>query len=287
MRQPERMIFLKGRRLILWREDDGANRLTDARLGIGAAAPSISIIHHVSRCGSTWLTKMLGSIPGVITVNEPPALNQLLLARLSEQDRQQALRELVGALWQEAMPLASHIVIKTSSWNILKTAELERALGPIPVVFLNRDPIEVLDSLERRPAPWLLDFPLPSVRIEAEIHLARRAARILGLYLDAARLNLNERWFYVEFDELPDALNSVRAHLGIENLGAPDAVALRTALGQHSKRQSLEWVDDRVEKQARVSTESCRACAEFVVGPWDQLRSVASVAAVKPGFGAS
>lgn len=58
--------------------------------------------------------------------DEPPALNRLLLARLSEQDRQQALRDLVGALWQEAMPLASHIVIKTSSWNIfLKTAQLK------------------------------------------------------------------------------------------------------------------------------------------------------------------
>src|SRR5580693_7060641 len=49
-----------------------------AALDGGPSLEPAGMIFHLSRCGSTLVSRLLGTLPGVVVVNEPAPLNTLL-----------------------------------------------------------------------------------------------------------------------------------------------------------------------------------------------------------------
>jgi hypothetical protein len=123
-------------------------------------APSLDpsgFIFHMSRCGSTLVTRLLQQLPGCVVVAEPKIVNDLLLADpglFDEETRVRLLRLLVRALGRRRFGDDSHFVMKLSSWNVCKLDLFRRAFPPTPSVWLQRRPAEVMASLVAHDPGW-------------------------------------------------------------------------------------------------------------------------------------
>ncbi|MGB0722818.1 MAG: hypothetical protein ACPGU7_10535 [Gammaproteobacteria bacterium] len=108
-----------------------------------------AFIFHASRCGSTLITQVLNTLPGFITMSEPPAVDRALALCRSEGRRGEGidlLRSVVRALGQRRYADERHLVVKLDSWHITQADDLRSAFPGVPCVFLYRDPGEILAS---------------------------------------------------------------------------------------------------------------------------------------------
>lgn len=191
----------------------------DALLDLEAApSPEPSaLIFHLSRCGSTLLSRLLATLPGLRVISEPSPLNSLLTERVREPDDQRSvrlLRALVAALGRGSAGVAPCYVLKLSSWNIRKLALYRAAFPRAKLIWLQRAPREVLASLLREPAGWLQlrHDPLLARAIfgiddesAAARDLAGFSSEAVAALLDAARA-LPEATLYLDYRDLPAAV---------------------------------------------------------------------------------
>src|ERR1700727_1803091 len=112
------------------------------------AEPSLEpagMIFHLSRCGSTLVSRLLGTLPGVVVVAEPSPLNALLgldPARVDAPALVQVVRLLVRALGRRRHGDEEHLVLKCPSWNIRRQEILAAAFPETPWVWVQRDPAD-------------------------------------------------------------------------------------------------------------------------------------------------
>lgn len=122
------------------------------------ASPSLdptAIIFHLSRCGSTLVSRLLAQVPETLVVAEPSPLNDLLLADVAEEAKAVLLRRLVRAFGRRRFGDERRFVLKASSWNVRHAALFRRAFPRVPVVWVQRSPAEVMASLLADPPAWL------------------------------------------------------------------------------------------------------------------------------------
>jgi len=190
------------------------------------------MIFHVSRCGSTLVSRLLGTLPGVVVLAEAAPLNSLLgLDRLDDATLVKIVRLLVRALGRHRHGDERRLVLKCTSWNIRRRAVLAAAFPETPWIWVQRDPVRVLASLLAQPPGWLglQGAPRWAARRfgldEAEIRGMSRtefAARVLGAMLEAAGTDPAGR-LCVDYANLPDAVwQRVAPHFGLDT----DAAAI-------------------------------------------------------------
>ncbi|MBS4729473.1 hypothetical protein MSM1_14355 [Mycobacterium sp. SM1] len=186
------------------------------------------IIFHLSRCGSTLVSRLLGTLPGVVVLAEPTPLNALLgldPGRVDEATLAGVVRLLVRALGRRRHGDERRLVLKCSSWNIRRRGVLAAAFPETPWIWVQRDPVRVLASLLAEPPGWLglqatptraawlfgLDPAAVSAMARAEF-----AARALGAMLQAAADDPVGR-LCIDHADLPAAVwRRVASHLGLE-----------------------------------------------------------------------
>jgi hypothetical protein len=182
-----------------------------------ATAPR-AIIFHSSRCGSTLVARMLATIHGVQVLSEPGPVNDLLIECPGRLDRATCLRalgSLVRALGRPRNAGHHHFVLKTSSWNIRYHGLFREAFPDVPMIWIHRDPEEVLASVVRRPAGWTevqhvpfltqALFGIPGEEA-ASLTPAQYCARVLASLLNAALAALDSRVLVINYRDLPDAV---------------------------------------------------------------------------------
>lgn len=103
------------------------------------------LVFHVSRCGSTLLTQLLGLDEQITTLAEVPLFDELL-ALPATHDRRTLLRAAAHLLRRGT----KHLVIKCDSWHLLHYDFLRSCFPDTPVVFLYRNPAEVWQSQCKR-----------------------------------------------------------------------------------------------------------------------------------------
>ena len=190
------------------------------------------MIFHLSRCGSTLVSRLLGTLPGVVVVAEPTPLNALLgldPARVDDATVVRLVRLVVRALGRCRHGDEQRLVLKCTSWNIRRQAILAAAFPETPWIWVQRDPARVLASLLAMPPGWLRLQATPQ-------HAAQRfgldpltiptmtrpefAARVLAAMLEAAATEPSGR-LCIDYDELPAAIwQRVTTHFGLEAGGA-------------------------------------------------------------------
>jgi hypothetical protein len=141
-----------------WAADDPAPLMRTGRAALEAldGEPSLDpalIIFHVSRCGSTLLSRLLGELPGVLAVSEPGPVNSLLLA--NEFATPAALRLLVRALGRKRFGDERHYVLKLSSWNVTRATLVRATFPAAKFVWLQRAPEAVVASILADPPGWM------------------------------------------------------------------------------------------------------------------------------------
>jgi hypothetical protein len=186
------------------------------------------MIFHLSRCGSTLVSRLLGTLPCVVVLAEPAPLNALLGLDpdlVDEPTLVKVVRLLVRALGRFRHGDERRLVLKCTSWNIRRRAVLAAAFPDTPWIWVQRDPAHVLASLLAEPPGWLglqaaprraaLRFGLDPAEVPA-MPRVEFAARALGKMLEAAATDPARR-LLIDHADLPAVVwKQVVPHLGLE-----------------------------------------------------------------------
>ncbi|MDT8320921.1 MAG: hypothetical protein RQ826_10395 [Xanthomonadales bacterium] len=114
------------------------------------------LIFHVSRCGSTLFTKALASSPGNLTINQGGPLQEGFWAAITDQwqtapepspRKLRMLGNLVLLLTRRRRPEYRRSFIKFISWNVIYLDFIRRAFPEAHLLYLYRDPVEVIATV--------------------------------------------------------------------------------------------------------------------------------------------
>ena len=243
-------------------------------------APLSGLIFHLSRCGSTVLTKMLDALPGGAALSEPDPIDHLLrlamVPGLLPRDVLIArLRALVSVLGRAGGPDKSRLFVKLDAWHVVALPVFRAAFPDVPWVFMFREPLEVLVSQQRSLATTFLPAVLPPQLFGLDFPSAvaldqfEYVAHGLGAMMAAAERFAREGGLLVDYTELPGALTRVLAHFG----ATPEPDALRQMIGRaamDAKAPGRVFVSDTDEKR-REAPESLRTLAERLRPAYERL----------------
>jgi hypothetical protein len=185
------------------------------------------LIFHMSRCGSTLLSRLLGTMPETLVISEPQPLNALLAAVVPGADETalaQAVRCMVRALGCRRFGERTY-ALKLSSWNIHHLRLFRRAFPAAKIVFVQRRPADVMASLRADPPAWLqlrqnpafaeMLFDIPANAV-AGLDADQFGARAVAAILAAAREAADQGALIVDYSELAAAAwTRVAPFLGI------------------------------------------------------------------------
>lgn len=205
------------------------------------------LIFHMSRCGSTLVSRMLGASPRAVSVSEPPAVDGILQSRDSAVER---LRD-----WTR--PFGGPLFVKLDSWHIHSLPTLREAFPSTPWVFLYRDPLEVVVSHLRRPGmqavPGAMDPAILGLTLQDVIGLCRTewCIRVLEGFLEAAlRHRADPRGLLVNYRELPKAVfTRIAPHFGFEP--TPEDRSLMSATAEQDAKNPDRRFEPDAESKRR------------------------------------
>ncbi len=235
------------------------------------------MIFHLSRCGSTLVSRLLATLPGVVVIAEPSPLNALLGLdpdRVDGPTLVRLVRLLVRALGRCRHGDERQLMLKCTSWNIRRREILAAAFPETPWVWVQRDPAQVMASLLANPPGWLGLGATPprTARLfgldPAAVPASGRvefAARALGAMLWSAATDPDRR-LCVDYADLPAAIwQRVAPHFVIET----DAAAIERMTDEsrfYSKDAApREFSGDARER--RPMTDAIREAAERFAEP--------------------
>ena len=226
------------------------------------------LIFHSSRCGSTLMSQLLSTVPGVVVIAEPSPLNALLgldPALVDGATLVRVVRLLVRALGRRRHGDEQHLVLKCTSWNIRRQEILTAAFPGTPWVWVQRDPAEVVTSLLAGPPGWLgshtppvetaLRFGVDPAALPA-MSRAEFAARAVGAMLLSASVGPARR-ICVDHAELPAAVwQRVAPHFGIEIDEA--AIERMTERSRYYSKDAGQQMISAKQQQAELVTDEVR-----------------------------
>lgn len=242
-------------------------------LDVFADAPAPDgLIFHMSRCGSTLVAQMLGSLPASIAVSEPPPLDTLIQLAALGQVPPDRVGQMIAALTRDRSNTPTrHRFIKLDSWHILALPMLRALYPDTPWLFLHRDPVEVLVSQAQMPGvhavPGLIPLDAFGIAPDPARPHDEYLAWLLGLFCQAALDGLGQGGgIAVDYRDLPGAVRSrILPHFGIAPT-AEDAAALDKAGQRDAKSPGSAFAADTCAKQDAASPE-LRALAERTIAP--------------------
>jgi hypothetical protein len=134
----------------------------DARVEAIIALDSVTIdpqqpricgqIFHMTRCGSTALLKQFAALEGLSVLSEPMIFVELLGRNTMDRElTRMRLRRLLSLFAVGLAPVATRIVVKWPTLLCRYASLIHEAIGDTPALFIHRDPVEVLASIEARP----------------------------------------------------------------------------------------------------------------------------------------
>ena len=148
-------------------------------------------IFHMSRCGSTLVSRLLGNCDSVLALGEPdPVLGMLEFPEtIPERTRQSWLRDLLLALGRPRRNTERFFLIKFTSFHLFHLPLIRRIFPQVPWIFIYREPAAVMTSIKRKPTGFMRmkDDPEEAdqyLRIGGEAIAQMSADDYLGTFLN-------------------------------------------------------------------------------------------------------
>jgi hypothetical protein len=240
-------------------------------------------IYHMSRCGSTLVSRMLAQLPSSIVASEPPILDEVLRARgaHSPVDRETRIRWvkwIVGTLGRRRFPEESRFFVKLDCWSICDFELVHAAFPDVPWMFVYRTPLEVLVSQHTQPSrftvPGYLDPTVLGLEPGTALTVPRHeyCARILSLILETALRHMEQYGgLAVEYRQLPEAVSRGIADAFSLTFTEPELEVLRAASKIDAKNPSFEFESDAERKQSQASPSLREACVRWLDRPYQRI----------------
>ena len=256
----------------------------DALIDMVEAAPGMApsgLIFHVSRCGSTWLTRLLGGDPDTLVLSEPPLLDRLIRCndqtqRLERARQISAIRAVASAMGRARTETQSGVFIKLDAWHLLYADLILEAFPDTPWIMLYRDPVEVLVSQLRQRGlhmiPGYLRADLIGLGGEDTPPPLEYGARVLGaLFESGSRLALRDGGVAIDYRDLKEALSTqVSKTFGVD----PQSLARFESLSRDDVKRGGPFVADATAKHAEATPDVIAACERWIVPHYQALRSM-------------
>ncbi len=191
--------------------EDLVHRLGEARWFVSSAdalpefafrSPGVPLrgaILHMSRCGSTLARNLLGAVDRSLVMSEATLVNSAL-----SQFTTRSLQPVLSGFLRPDGDRLQRGYLKCTSWNVLAADRLLDSFPGLPMVFIHRNPLEVLVSLSRTPG-WGEGFPAGPSSLELETvesPIERAAIRLRDFIAAAHRLKQRGACRIVEYPDI-------------------------------------------------------------------------------------
>ncbi len=234
--------------------------------------PLAGLIFHLSRCGSTLVSRMLGAVPANRVLSEPPMLAGVLASTADEAQRITWLRGLVHACAARRFPEERNLVVKLDPWQVLDLVTIQAAFPGVPAVFVYRDPVEILVSLSDNVAATFIPSPAGAQTLgltyaqTLQVRTEEYCARALGCIAAAAATPQGRAWRLVNYTQLPQAVEAEIAPFFGTAFDEQARASMRSVIPFHAKAPGrLVFRADSARKQ-RDADEDLRTLAQRWVG---------------------
>jgi hypothetical protein len=256
---------------LLFRHRTPARLLTEWER-IEPEIPPTGFIFHLSRCGSTLISRMLAALPRNIVLSEAAPIDHVLGTRfhsapLPDGERAALLRGLLSALGQRRFEGERGLFVKFDCWHVLELPLIRRAFPDVPWVFVYRHPMEVMASHRRergsQMVPGLLS-PLWFGFGEEEMrgwtldgYGIRVLERICGAALEHHAPGMSR---LVHYSELPEAVIPLLSSFWGADVSEEEKARMRSVTAHHAKNPALPFsrdahpspgIDDETLKEAK------------------------------------
>jgi hypothetical protein len=233
-------------------------------------------IFHCSRSGSTLIAQALANCSQCRVVSEAEIINQLLLSQnLSPETKAQAIRGIINCFYSPSQP---KLVIKFSSWSVVFMDFIRKIYPTVPMIFLYRDPVEVLVSWESKSWPWLMNKAIIDQLLTkqmamnvANIDSINYQASLLQAILEFGYSNLKNTGIPINYCQLPEIIGSDFFDLGFTD----DNIACMSERVKYSAKSAQKhiFVDDSQEKRKRASVALLEAHAKYTDAIYQKLET--------------
>ena len=231
-------------------------------------------IFHTSRCGSTLISQMLAALSQNIVVSEAAPLEGILrLPRfqegMTEHEHVRLVRAMISALGQPRHE-ERHYFVKFEPWHTLDIPVIRKAFPDVPLVFVYRDPLQILASKARAPSGRMMPNPidaalagldlLTAVTLPEHEYRASILARWFQALMDAYGANVR----LIDYSDLPEVVfRVVQAHWNV-GLSDGDVEAMRNVTRFHTKSRTQVFTSEAEENRASAGPEMMMAAARLI-----------------------
>ena len=211
-------------------------------------------IFHLSRCGSTLVSRSFALLTQCRVLSESPLLTQILLdSNLSETEKAKALRlsiNLQGRLYKQER----HLMIKWNAWDLQFWPLILSLYPSVAVLLLVREPLEILASHQKSAGFHMVRhdrgqlFPLlhQAARLSPLEYRSSVVQLLLKYGLTMAQL---QRVLLIDYSELlPAICGKIAQWFGI-SLRPEDLESCLQSQAMHSKQPELQFKPDARAKQ--------------------------------------
>jgi gluconate kinase len=240
-------------------------------------------VFHMSRSGSTLVSKMLAAIPTNVVMSEARPIDATLRAQFNSteatDDRRIAwLRWMVSALAQRWRGEEQHFFIKFDAWNTLELPLIRRAFPDVPWVFVYRDPVEVMVSQFNQRGAHMIPGVLPpglfgmDPQTASSISPEEYCARVLATICKAA-LRYHQEGQLVNYRQLPEIVWDRTLNFFGLHCSEIEVDGLRLVARRDAKNPSATFQNDSDRKRQKASDAVREAADKWLYPIYEELEA--------------
>ena len=240
--------------------------------------PPSGLIFHMARCGSTLAWRILATLDATASLVEPEIINSLITWSQKSVEDDSRLGHLRAGLMSIIRAQGGRYrrgYIKLTSINICAIDTIRACADQTPMLFIHRDPVEVLVSLTRIPPGWTnADSQFyRDLGFETEASLEERCTLILKVFLETA-LAAESRGDcrFVGYPQLIERMidGDIPEFLGYE-VDQATRTRMIEATRHHSKSSDRTFEPDSRRKKAEASPEIQRLASEHLADLYEEV----------------
>ncbi|QEY12739.1 sulfotransferase family protein [Cellvibrio sp. KY-YJ-3] len=256
-----------------------------------ADAQPAGFIFHLSRCGSTLISGCLSELDSTCVFSESPLLTELLLDKnLSVQEQQNLLRAFIN-LQAAVFPNRPQVIIKWNAWDIFCWDLIHAIYPQVPVVFVVRNPVEILASHQKLAGrhmagePGLAQFNSMFSRATNHLSLLQYRTDVLrSLQQKMHSIQTQNSILCMDYSQLKySGINTIFRYFDL-TLTGEEQTAVMQRLGIHSKTPGVLFTQDSLSKQSLFSAADKHYIEQQLFVTYELLREAATCLAEPEGY---